>query len=60
MEPKIDFVWTSEGKCSVLKKLLLGFKGFDLTVPQFYVTHIVPLEDDSNFKRIRKLHTVML
>lgn len=42
------------------EKLLPGFEEYGLTIPQFYVTHIVLPEDDPNFKRIRDLHTVML
>ena len=42
------------------EKLLPGFAEYGLTIPQFYVTHIVLPEDDPNFKRIRELHTVML
>lgn len=42
------------------QKILPGFEEYGLTVPQFYVTHIVLPEDDPNFKRIRELHTVML
>ena len=42
------------------EKLLPGFAEYGLTIPQFYVTHIVLPEDAPNFKRIRELHTVML
>lgn len=42
------------------EKLLPGFEEYGLTIPQFYVTHIVLPEDDPNFKRIRDLHTIML
>ena len=42
------------------EKLLPGFAEYGLTIPQFYVTHIVLPEDNPNFKRIRELHTVML
>ena len=41
-------------------KLLPGFEDYGLTIPQFYVTHIVLPEDDPNFKRIRELHTITL
>lgn len=44
----------------LLEKLLPGFEEYGLTIPQFYVTHVVLPEDDPNFKRIRELHTVML
>lgn len=42
------------------QKILPGFEEYGLTIPQFYVTHIVLPEDDPNFRRIRELHTVML
>lgn len=42
------------------EKLLPGFEEYGLTIPQFYVTHIVLPEDNPNFKRIRELHTIML
>lgn len=42
------------------QKILPGFEEYGLTIPQFYVTHIVLPEDDPNFRRIRDLHTVML
>ena len=38
------------------QKILPGFEEYGLTIPQFYVTHIVLPEDDPNFKRIRELH----
>lgn len=44
----------------LLEKLRPGFEEYGLTIPQFYVTHVVLPEDDPNFKRIRELHTVML
>ena len=44
----------------LLDKLLPGFEEYGLTIPQFYVTHIVLPEDDPNFKRIRELHTITL
>lgn len=44
----------------LLEKLIPGFEEYGLTIPQFYVTHVVLPEDDPNFKRIRELHTVML
>lgn len=37
-----------------------GFEEYGLTVPQFYVTHVVLPEDDPNFKRIKELHTITL
>ena len=42
------------------EKLLPGFEEYGLTIPQFYVTHVVLPEDDPNFKRIRDLHTITL
>ncbi len=45
---------------TLLEKLCPGFEEYGLTVPQFYVTHVLLPEDDPNFKRIRELHTVML
>ncbi len=44
----------------LLDKLLPGFEEYGLTIPQFYVTHVVLPEDDPNFKRIRELHTITL
>lgn len=49
-----------EISAALLEKLLPGFEEYGLTIPQFYVTHVVLPEDDLNFKRIRELHTVML
>lgn len=42
------------------EKLLPGFEEYGLTIPQFYVTHVVLPEDDPNFRRIRELHTITL
>ena len=42
------------------EKLLPGFEEYGLTIPQFYVTHVVLPEEDPNFKRIRELHTITL
>ena len=42
------------------EKVLPGFEEYGLTIPQFYVTHVVLPEDDPNFKRIRELHTITL
>lgn len=50
----------SEISAVLLEKMLPGFEEYGLTIPQFYVTHVVLPEDDPNFKRIRELHTVML
>lgn len=49
-----------EISAALLEKLLPGFEEYGLTIPQFYVTHVVLPEDDPNFRRIRELHTVML
>ena len=49
-----------EISASLREKVLPGFEEYGLTIPQFYVTHVVLPEDDPNFKRIRELHTVML
>lgn len=49
-----------ELSASLREKILPGFEEYGLTIPQFYVTHVVLPEDDPNFKRIRELHTVML
>lgn len=63
-EKQIDLLEIDErvGEVSavLLEKLLPGFEEYGLTIPQFYVTHVVLPEDDPNFKRIRELHTVML
>ena len=45
---------------SLCSKIIPAFEEYGLTVPEFYVTHIVLPEDDPNFKRIKELHTVML
>lgn len=45
---------------SLVQKIRAGFEEYGLTIPQFYVTHVVLPEDDPNFKRIRELHTVNL
>lgn len=42
------------------EKILPGFEEYGLTIPQFYVTHVILPEDDPNFKRIRDLHTITL
>ena len=42
------------------EKINEGFGEYGLTVPEFYVTHVVLPEDDPNFRRIRELHTVEL
>ena len=41
-------------------KIKAGFEEYGLTVPTFYVTHVVLPEEDPNFKRIRDLHTIVL
>ena len=46
---------------SVLRERLLpGFAEYGLSIPQFYVTHVVLPEDDPNFRHIRELHTIAL
>lgn len=50
----------NEISAALLEKLRPAFEEYGLTIPQFYVTHIVLPEDDPNFKHIRELHTVML
>lgn len=46
---------------STLKNnIVLGFEEYGLTIPQFYVTTVVLPEEDSNFKKIRELHTISL
>ena len=45
---------------SLCNKIKAGFEEYGLTIPQFYVTHVVLPENDPNFKRIRELHTVIL
>ena len=63
-EKQIDLLEIDERveeiSAALLEKLLPGFEEYGLTIPQFYVTHVVLPEDDPNFKRIRELHTVML
>lgn len=63
-EKQIDLLEIDERveeiSAALLDKLLPGFEEYGLTIPQFYVTHVVLPEDDPNFKRIRELHTVML
>ena len=41
-------------------KIRAGFEEYGLTVPTFFVTHVVLPEEDPNFKRIRELHTIVL
>lgn len=55
IDENLDLV--SESLCDKIKS---GFEEYGLTIPQFYVTHVVLPEDDPNFKRIRELHTVVL
>ena len=55
VDEKLDLI-----SASLRDKLLPGFEEYGLTIPQFYVTHIVLPEDDPNFKRIRELHTITL
>ena len=55
IDEKLDMI--SESLCNTIRP---GFEEYGLTIPQFYVTHVVLPEDDPNFKRIRGLHTVVL
>lgn len=55
IDEKLDII-----SAALQEKLLPGFEEYGLTVPQFYVTHVVLPEDDPNFKRIRELHTITL
>lgn len=38
--------------------MLAGFEEYGLTIPQFYITNILLPEDDTNFKRMKELHTI--
>ena len=42
------------------KKIIPGFEEYGLTIPQFYVSTINLPESDTNFKRLRELHTISL
>lgn len=55
IDENLDLI--SESLCN---KIRPGFEEYGLTIPQFYVTHVVLPENDPNFKRIRELHTVVL
>lgn len=55
IDEKLDMI--SESLCNIIRP---GFEEYGLTIPHFYVTHVVLPEDDPNFKRIRELHTVVL
>ncbi len=37
-----------------------GFEEYGLTVPQFFVTTVVLPEEDTNFRKLRELHTITL
>lgn len=50
----------SELSVSLKLKIIDGFEEYGLTIPEFYVTNIVLPEEDSNFRRLRELHTVTL
>lgn len=46
---------------TVLKQpIQVGFEEYGLTIPEFYVTTVLLPEGDTNFKRIRELHTISL
>ena len=55
VDEKLDLI-----SARLREKMLTGFEEYGLTIPQFYVTHIVLPEDDPNFRRIRELHTITL
>ena len=55
LDEKLDLI-----SDSLVSKIQPGFEEYGLTIPQFYVTHIMLPEDDPNFKRIRERHTVVL
>ncbi len=42
------------------QRILPGFEEYGLTIPEFYVTNVALPETDSNFKRLRELHTIAL
>ena len=42
------------------KKISAGFEEYGLTIPQFYISHVVLPENDPNFKKIRDLHSINL
>lgn len=50
----------SELSEALRNKILPGFEDYGLTIPQFFLTNIVLPESDSNFRRLRELHTVTL
>ena len=41
-------------------KIVPGFEEYGLTIPQFYLTHVVLPEEDPNYKRLKDLHTIDL
>ena len=55
VDEKLDLI-----SSKLQEKLISGFEEYGLSIPQFYVTHIVLPEEDPNFKRIRELHTITL
>lgn len=42
------------------EKIVPGFEEYGLTIPQFYLTNVVLPEGDSNFRRLKELHTIEL
>ncbi len=42
------------------RKIIPGFEEYGLTIPQFYISNLLLPEGDSNFKRLRELHTISL
>ncbi len=55
VDEKLDLI-----SARLSEKLLPGFEEYGLTIPQFYVTHVILPEEDPNFRRIRELHTISL
>ena len=42
------------------KRIVPGFEEYGLTIPQFYVSNVALPENDTNFRRLRELHTISL
>lgn len=42
------------------EKIQPGFDEYGLTIPQFYLTTVALPEDDTNFRKIKELHTISL
>ena len=55
----LEIVENLEALSEVLRKSITpGFEEYGLTIPQFYITNIALPENDSNYRRLRELHTV--